>query len=229
VNTQASTATAAVLNALASDGRRRILRVIAERGGEMTSGEVAEQFSTAWSTTTRHLAVLLGAGLVSVQKRGRERVYRVHPAVGDRALQLVRTELRLEKEATMTKPATDLALDSAMLYVRSVPASVGFYDKLGFALADEIEGVAIVAAPGGGHLKLHPVPDDGDTSSAGINLYFAVGDVDAHFARATDAGIDFDFPPTTMSWGARHSYVTDPDGHTISFVQAEVGRAGRET
>ena len=52
----------------------------------MTSGEIAEQFSTAWSTTTRHLAVLREAGLVSVEKRGRERVYRANPAVADRAL-----------------------------------------------------------------------------------------------------------------------------------------------
>ncbi|HEX6421053.1 MAG TPA: VOC family protein, partial [Acidimicrobiales bacterium] len=74
--------------------------------------------------------------------------------------------------------------------------------------------------PGGGHLKLHPVPENGSTASEGINLYFRVGDVDAHFEQASNAGVEFDFPPTTMSWGARHSYVTDPDGHTISFVQA---------
>jgi uncharacterized glyoxalase superfamily protein PhnB len=68
-------------------------------------------------------------------------------------------------------------------------------------------------------VKLHPVPENGSTASDGINLYFAVGDVDAHFTSASDAGVDFDFPPTTMSWGARHSYLTDLDGHTISFVQ----------
>jgi catechol 2,3-dioxygenase-like lactoylglutathione lyase family enzyme len=186
----------------------------------MTSGEVAEQFSTAWSTTTRHLAVLRDAGLVTVEKRGRERVYRANPAIGDRALTLARTDLYPRKEHTMTKTTTDLALDSAMLYVRSVPESVVFYQKLGFDLADEIEGVAIMAAPGGGHLKLHPVPDNSSTASDGINLYFAVGDVDTHFERASDAGVGFDFPPTTMSWGARHSYLTDPDGHTISFVQS---------
>ena len=61
--------------------------------------------------------------------------------------------------------------------------SVAFYQKLGFELADEIEGVAIVAAPGGGHLKLHQVPDHGSTVSEGVNLYFAVGDGNAHFAR----------------------------------------------
>jgi DNA-binding transcriptional ArsR family regulator len=216
---QASSLTTAVLSALSNDGRRRILRVITRQGGEMTSGEIAERFSTAWSTTTRHLAVLRDAGLVSVEKRGRERVYRAHPAIGERALLLAVDDLGAGKETTMTKTTTDLALDSAMLYVRSVPESVAFYQKLGFDLADEIEGVAIVAAPGGGHLKLHPVPENGSTTSEGISLYFTVGDVDAHFEGACDAGVDFDFPPTTMSWGARHSYATDPDGHTISFVQ----------
>jgi DNA-binding transcriptional ArsR family regulator/predicted enzyme related to lactoylglutathione lyase len=220
MTTQASSLTSAVLTALANDGRRRILREIAGRGGEMASGEIAEQFSTAWSTTTRHLAVLRDAGLVSVEKRGRERVYRADPAVGQRALELARADLHPHKEPTMTKTTTDLALDSAMLYVRSVPESVTFYQKLGFDLTDEIEGVAIVAAPGGGHLKLHPVPENGSTASEGINLYFAVGDVDAHFEQASDAGVEFDFPPTTMSWGARHSYLTDPDGHTISFVRS---------
>jgi DNA-binding transcriptional ArsR family regulator len=219
---QASGVTSTVLSALANDGRRRILRVIAGRGGEMTSGEIAEQFSTAWSTTTRHLAVLLDAGLVSVEKRGRERVYRVAPAIGEQALALARTDLYPGKERTVTKVTADLTLDSAMLYVRSVAKSVAFYQKLGFDLADEIEGVAIVSAPGGGHLKLHPVPENGSTVSDGINLYFAVGDVDAHFEHATDAGVEFDFPPTTMSWGARHSYLTDPDGHVISFVQPPV-------
>ena len=218
MTTQASSVTTAVLNALASDGRRRILRVIGERGGEMTSGEIAEQFSTAWSTTTRHLAVLRDAGLVSVVKRGRERVYRAHPAIGEQALRLARADLRSRKERTMTKTSTALRLDSAMLYVRSVPESVAFYRKLGFELTDEIEGVARVAAPGGGHLKLHPVPENGSTASEGINLYFAISDVDAHYQRASDAGVEFDFPPTTMSWGARHSYLTDPDGHTVSFV-----------
>jgi DNA-binding transcriptional ArsR family regulator len=217
---QVSTASTAVLQALANDGRRHILRVIERAGGEMTSGEIAEQFSTAWSTTTRHLAVLRDAGLVSMHKRGRERVYRAHPEIGARALQLVGADLHVGKENTMTKPTTQLTLDSAMLYVRSVSESAAFYQKLGFELADEVEGVAIVAAPGGGHVKLHPVPENGSTVSDGINLYFAVGDVDAHFERASDAGVDFDFPPTTMSWGARHSYVTDPDGHTISFVQS---------
>jgi DNA-binding transcriptional ArsR family regulator len=217
---QASSITSAVLSALANDGRRRILRVIVDRGGEMTSGEIAEQFSTAWSTTTRHLAVLHDAGLVSVQRRGRERVYRADTNIAERTLAVAAMDLHPRKERTMSTDVTDLTLDSAMLYVRSVARSVAFYQSLGFILTDEIEGVAIVRAPGGGHLKLHAVSDDGTTASEGINLYFSVADLDRHFEQASDAGVEFDFPPTTMSWGARHSYLTDPDGHSISFVQA---------
>ena len=41
----------------------------------MTSGHIARRFSCSWPTTSRHLRVLEGAGLVRVEKRGREWVY----------------------------------------------------------------------------------------------------------------------------------------------------------
>lgn len=41
----------------------------------MTSGDIARRFSCSWPTTSRHLRVLEGAGLVRVEKRGREWVY----------------------------------------------------------------------------------------------------------------------------------------------------------
>jgi DNA-binding transcriptional ArsR family regulator len=41
----------------------------------MTAGELAERFSHTWSTTTRHLQRLEQAGLVRVEKVGRERRY----------------------------------------------------------------------------------------------------------------------------------------------------------
>ena len=47
------------------------------RGGELTAGEIAERFACSWPTTSRHLRVLEDAGLVSVEPRGRERVYRL--------------------------------------------------------------------------------------------------------------------------------------------------------
>jgi DNA-binding transcriptional ArsR family regulator len=66
-----------VFDALAHASRRHILLVLRFRGGEMTAGEIAGRFSCSWPTTTRHLKVLVGAGLVRVEPRGRERVYRL--------------------------------------------------------------------------------------------------------------------------------------------------------
>jgi DNA-binding transcriptional ArsR family regulator/catechol 2,3-dioxygenase-like lactoylglutathione lyase family enzyme len=213
----------AVLGALAHSGRRRMLSVLQEHGGSMSSGEIAQQFSTAWSTTTRHLTVLLDAGLVVVEKQGRERVYRARPEVAERVLELARPARTAEGARMMTGPAQTnshpLELTSVMLYVSSVPKAMSFYSTCGFDLVRDDEGLARMGAPGGGQLLLHPVPDDGSVDAPGVNLYFEVPDLDAHYDRLCDAGIEFDFPPTDMAWGRRHAYLHDPDGHTLSFVQ----------
>ncbi|MBL4683473.1 MAG: helix-turn-helix transcriptional regulator [Nannocystaceae bacterium] len=41
---------------------------------------MAGRFDCTWPTTTRHLKVLRDAGLVAVERRGRERVYRLDRA-----------------------------------------------------------------------------------------------------------------------------------------------------
>jgi len=66
-----------VFAALAHRSRRTILSVLHARGGEMTSGAIAERFDCSWPTTTQHLRVLEQAGLVTIALRGRERVYRL--------------------------------------------------------------------------------------------------------------------------------------------------------
>lgn len=43
----------------------------------MTAGEIAARFECSWPTTTRHLNQLVQAELIHVEKRGRERVYRL--------------------------------------------------------------------------------------------------------------------------------------------------------
>jgi DNA-binding transcriptional ArsR family regulator len=68
-------ATEQVFGALAHASRRHILLTLLFRGGEMSAGEIAERFGCSWPTTTRHLNVLREAGLISVVRRGRERVY----------------------------------------------------------------------------------------------------------------------------------------------------------
>ncbi len=66
-----------VFGALAHASRRQILLVLHFHGGAMTAGEVASRFSCSWPTTTRHLKRLEEAGLVRVEKSGRERLYRL--------------------------------------------------------------------------------------------------------------------------------------------------------
>jgi DNA-binding transcriptional ArsR family regulator len=54
----------------------------------MTAGEIARRFSCSWPTTSRHLRQLERAGLVAVERAGRERIYsldaaRLRGVVGD--------------------------------------------------------------------------------------------------------------------------------------------------
>jgi len=68
-----------VFAALAHRSRRTILTVLHARGGEMTSGAIAARFDCSWPTTSQQLRVMQQAGLVTIELRGRERVYRLDP------------------------------------------------------------------------------------------------------------------------------------------------------
>ncbi len=54
-----------------------MLLTIYFNGGSMTAGEIAAIFEHAWQTTTRHLQVLEAAGLLTHEKQGRTRIYRI--------------------------------------------------------------------------------------------------------------------------------------------------------
>src|SRR5499433_4118089 len=66
-----------VFAALAHPARRRVLLTVHFNGGAMTAGEIAAVFAHAWQTTTRHLQVLEAAGLLTHEKQGRTRIYRL--------------------------------------------------------------------------------------------------------------------------------------------------------
>ena len=69
----------AAFAALAHASRRQILMTVHFRGG-MSAGDIAARFHYAWHTISRHLRVLEAAGLLTHERRGRERVYRVDRA-----------------------------------------------------------------------------------------------------------------------------------------------------
>ena len=68
----------AVFAALDSAARRQILLILHFRGDRMTAGEIADRFSCAWPTTSRHLRKLESVGLVDVERAGREWIYRLN-------------------------------------------------------------------------------------------------------------------------------------------------------
>jgi DNA-binding transcriptional ArsR family regulator len=65
-----------VFGALAHEARRHIVVLLAH-AGELSSGYLAAKFQHSWPTTTRHLAVLEDAGIVSVRREGRGSHYRL--------------------------------------------------------------------------------------------------------------------------------------------------------
>ena len=69
----------AICAALAHASRRQILMTVHFRDG-MTAGDIAGRFHVAWPTISRHLKVLEDAGLLTSERRGRERLYRVDRA-----------------------------------------------------------------------------------------------------------------------------------------------------
>jgi DNA-binding transcriptional ArsR family regulator len=78
----------AVFGALAHAARRHILQVLYARHGAMTAGQLAGRFAHSWPTTTRHLKVLIDAGLVTVERHGRERHYVLDRGLLQRTLAL---------------------------------------------------------------------------------------------------------------------------------------------
>lgn len=67
-----------VFFALSHPTRRQILMSLSQKGGPMLGGEIADQFSCSWPTTTSHLQNLEKAGLVTVEKQGREQLYEIN-------------------------------------------------------------------------------------------------------------------------------------------------------
>ncbi len=95
-----------VFNALAHHTRRHVLQVLAARGGTLTAGELSSRFSHSWPTTSRHLGILLDAGVVSVVTNGRQRHYRIErQKLGDvLALWLNSVDFELQPSRTPPHP-----------------------------------------------------------------------------------------------------------------------------
>lgn len=66
-----------VFRALGDATRRQLLDLL--RRGPRTTGDLADQFQTTRFAVMKHLQVLVAAGLVFVERRGRERLNSLNP------------------------------------------------------------------------------------------------------------------------------------------------------
>lgn len=65
-------------HALAEPTRRQIVEMLA-REGAMTAGDIQARFEVSAPAISTHLKVLREAGLVQVEKRAQQRIYRINP------------------------------------------------------------------------------------------------------------------------------------------------------
>ena len=68
-----------VFRALGDPTRREILKLL--RSGPRTSGEIAQQFPSAWATISRHLGILRDAGLIIAERNGQHIRYELNTTV----------------------------------------------------------------------------------------------------------------------------------------------------
>lgn len=65
-------------NAVAEPKRRDLLGALARGGGEMGVNAIVESLGWPQPQVSKHLGVLREVGLVTVERRGRERMYKVN-------------------------------------------------------------------------------------------------------------------------------------------------------
>lgn len=125
----------AVFWALADPTRRLLLDRLRERNGQ-TLRELSEHLEMARQSATQHLDVLERANLVSVVRRGRERLHFLNPApiheveqrwisgFDRRRLQTIRTIQNHAEEYAMTDQLTSIPSYVYVTYIRASPEQV---------------------------------------------------------------------------------------------------------
>lgn len=99
----------------------------------------------------------------------------------------------------------------------------GFRERLRFAADDGTINHAEMTTPGGGVIMFgHPGPNYRNpkrTGQVSALVHVRVADVDAHHARARDAGATIRKEPADQEYGDRRYDAEDLEGHLWSFAQ----------
>ncbi len=125
----------AVFKALADPTRRLLLDRLREHNGQ-TLGELCERLDMARQSATQHLDVLVRAHLVTVVRRGRERLHSLNPApiheIEERwistfdkpRLRAISAIKNQAEEYAMTETATSVPTYVYVTYIRASPEQV---------------------------------------------------------------------------------------------------------
>ena len=119
-----------------------------------------------------------------------------------------------------------------ILYVRSVPESVAFYEGLlglerSYSWPSDAEPDFVVVRLGESSLGLAAAsaPEEllgvrpGESPRG--ELCFYTDDVDATVRELARLGVRVLREPAAMPWGERMAYVADPDGNPVQLAQAQ--------
>ena len=104
-----------ILQAIAEPRRREILLLL--RSTERSSGEIATHFEVTRPAISQHLQVLASAGLVTVRRKGTQRLYSARPegfaelrsfleGFWDEHLQILKQEAEAEERRSRTNDLT---------------------------------------------------------------------------------------------------------------------------
>ena len=83
--------------ALADPTRRQIIEMLSARG-QLTASDISEQFQISAPAISQHLKILLEAGLVQMEKKAQQRIYRVNQEAVSQVGQWVDQMTRLWNE-----------------------------------------------------------------------------------------------------------------------------------
>ena len=87
-----------VYRALSDPTRRRILALL--RDGDMTAGDLADEFDQAWPTISGHLKVLREADLVQADRNGTSISYHLNLSVLEETIASLMTALGIRAKET---------------------------------------------------------------------------------------------------------------------------------
>ncbi len=108
------------------------------------------------------------------------------------------------------------AIEQITLAVADLDAAKDFYGaRLGLPLVAAGDDLAIYDT---GQAKLIVARTSG-TPTAGLELGFAVANLDNALARLIGTGARVSAPPRTEEWGGRTAKFADPAGNVVTLVQ----------